>query len=262
MDFIEWIGRVTLARCSGVFSLAAVAWTVAVRALNPRQWPRTVRDVLSRQVLFTGIEAMRFISILAVALSVSIVAQVNLWATKLGQSQLLGPVLVTVVIRELGPLLTNFMVIARSGTAVAAELGQMQVAGEVRALDAQGLDPFTYLVVPRVVGMVISVSGLTVLFCAVTLVAGYLFGLMMGAPLGPAVLYFQGIVGDLDGRDVINISVKTVLPALLSGCICCIEGLGVSESITQVPQASTRALQKSVICLFILSAAVSAASYL
>jgi phospholipid/cholesterol/gamma-HCH transport system permease protein len=262
MKFLAAIGAAAIAQVRKVCYIAAIVAAVVLAAVRPRYWPRTTRDVLARQVLFTGIEAISFISILAVPLSVSIVVQVNLWITKLGQSRLLGPVLVTVVIRELGPLLTNFVVIGRSGTAMAGEMGQMKVSGQIRILDAQGLDPFTYLVLPRVLGMVISVFCLTVLFCGVTLVSGYFLGVLLGAPLGPAGLYFEGIVGSISLSDVGGVLAKTIVPALMTGAICCAEGLSVGNTISEVPMATTRALQRSVIALFVLSALVSLATYL
>ena len=77
--------------------------------------------------------------------------QYNAWIGKVVQSRLLGPVVVVVVVRELGPLLVNFVVIARSGSADATELGLMHVAGEISVLER--LDPLLFLVVPRVSGL-------------------------------------------------------------------------------------------------------------
>src|SRR3712207_9576670 len=66
-----------------------------------RSWRRTVRDVLARQVLYSGVEATPFTVVVAFLVGVSIVVQVQLWVRKVGQSQLIGPLLVAVVIREL-----------------------------------------------------------------------------------------------------------------------------------------------------------------
>jgi phospholipid/cholesterol/gamma-HCH transport system permease protein len=261
MKFLAALGSFAITRIRAAFYATAVVWAVLLAAARPRYWPRTTRDVLARQILFTGIEAIGFIAILAVPLSVSIVVQVNVWITKLGQSRLLGPVLVTVVIRELGPLLTNFIVIGRSGTAMAGEMGQMKVSGQIKLLDAQGLDPFTYLVLPRVLGMAVSVFCLTILFCVVTLISGYAIGVLLGAPLGPAGLYFEGIAGSITPADVGGVIAKTLVPALLTGAICCGEGLGVGNTISEVPMATTRGLQRSVIALFFVSAIVSLATY-
>jgi len=242
--------------------LAAVAWSVVAVSFKIGTWRRTVRDVLARQILFTFVEAIRFVSLLALLIGVSVVVQTQVWLTRVGQSGLLGPVLVAVIIRELGPLLVNFIVIGRSGAAVATELGNMNVAGEVRVLDAQGLDPFIYLVWPRVVGMAVSVFCLSIVFIVVSFVSGYLSGILMGANPGQPGLFIESVFKALQPADVTNLVAKTLVPGLLTGVICCTEGLRVSMAITGVPQATTRAVVRSVTALFIVSAIVSVLTYL
>ena len=75
----------------------------------------------------------------AVFVGITVVVQLVFWVGEAGQSQMLGPLLVAVVARELGPVLINLVVIVRSGSAMATELGVMKISGEVRALEAQGI---------------------------------------------------------------------------------------------------------------------------
>lgn len=142
----------------------AVVATVLMAMVRPDTWRRTVRLALARQIFQCGVEAVGFTSVMAAIVGVLVVVQVQLWLVRVGQTALLGPVLVTVVIRELGPLLANLVVLVRSGTAMAAELGNMRIAGEVRVLDSQGLDPLLFLVLPRALGFTISVFCLAIIF--------------------------------------------------------------------------------------------------
>lgn len=262
---MSWLGRV-----GGVFNrqaykvmhLTALIASVLWVSLQPRYWKRTVRDVLARQVLFTGVEAVRFTSLVAVLAGVSIVVQAQVWLSRVGQSALLGPLLVAVVIRELGPLLTNFIVIGRSGAAISSELANMRVGHEIRVLDAQGLDPFTYLVVPRVVGVALSVFGLAVVFIVVCFVSGFFFGVLMGGNTGDPSIFIHSVFKAIRPADVANLLAKTFIPGLLTGAICCTEGLSVQGAITEVPQATTRGLARSVGALFVTSALVSLLTYL
>lgn len=249
-------------RARALVSVAAMAWGVFRAALRRRTWPRTTRNVLARQILFTGVEAMRFVALLAVAVGLSIVVQTQVWLARVGQTQLLGPVLVMVVIREVGPLLVNFVIIGRSGTAIATELGNMKIAGEVRLLDSLGLDPFTYLVVPRVVGAAVSIFCLTVVFILVSFISGYVSGVLIGANPGAVDLFVNSVFRAIRPVDAINLFLKTILPGMTTGSICCLEGLGVSAAVTEVPQAATRALVRSTVALFVVSALVSVVTYL
>jgi phospholipid/cholesterol/gamma-HCH transport system permease protein len=99
-----------------------------------------------------GVEPIGFVCAVAVFVGISVVVQLAFWTGEAGQSQLLGPLLVAVVARELGPILTNVVVIVRSSSAMATELGVLKINGEVQALEARGCDPFLHLVLPRVLG--------------------------------------------------------------------------------------------------------------
>lgn len=262
MNPVGRLGVWAVAWLRGVTYLLAVAGTVLAVAVRPRYWPPAVRNVLARQILFTGYEATRFVSLIAFLVGVSIVVQTQVALVKFGQSGYLGPILVMVIIREVGPLLTNFVVIGRSGTAMATEMANMKVNGEIPVLDAQGLDPFLYLVVPRVLGAAISIFCLTIIFIVVSFVSGYLSGLLMGANTGDPAMFAHTVFGALTQADVLNLLIKSFVPGLLMGAICCTEGLGVKGAITEVPQAATRAVVRSTGALFITSALVSLVTYL
>ncbi len=262
MNAVGQIGKLVAGKWNTLTYLLALVFATLVMAVKPRYWPRTVRNVLARQILFTGVEATRFISLIALLVGVSIVVQAQIWLLRVGQFELLGPILVAVVIRELAPLLTCFVVIGRSGTAIAAELGNMRVHGEIRLLDAQGLDPFSYLVLPRVLGMMVSVFGLTVVFVVVCFASGYLSGFLIGASPGLPMVFIDSVLGALEPRDVIAFLTKTIIPGLLTGAICCAEGMSVRGAMTEVPQATTRSLVYSVGALFIVSALISLITYI
>lgn len=246
----------------GLTYLLAVVGTVVAVAVRPRFWPPAVRNVLARQILFTGYEATRFIALIASLVGVSIVVQTQVALTRFGQSGYLGPVLVMIIVREVAPLLTNFVVLGRSGTAMTTEMANMKVNGEVSVLDAQGLDPFLYLVVPRVLGAAISIFCLTIIFIVVSFVSGYLSGLLLGANTGDPSMFAHTVFSALTKADVLNLLIKAFVPGLLMGAICCGEGLGVRGAITEVPQAATRAVVRSTGALFITSALVSLVTYL
>jgi phospholipid/cholesterol/gamma-HCH transport system permease protein len=129
-----------------------------------------------------------------------VVVQAAVWLARLDQSALFGPLVANVVVQMLGPVLVNFFVIGRSGTAMATELANMAVHHEVEVIDSQGVDPFLYLVVPRVVGTAAAVLGLSLLLVAVALVTGYAVGLATREPA-------------LAGRQVIDGVLLAVRPA-------------------------------------------------
>lgn len=262
MNILVLPGRYFLARWRFLRYLAAVTATVAAVCFKRGTFRTTVRNVLARQVLFTGFEAIGFVSLLAFLVGIAVVVQAQVWLVRAGQAALLGPLLVMVIVREIGPLLVNFVVIGRSGTAIATELGNMNVSGEVRLLDSLGLDPLIYLVVPRVLGVMISVFCLTILFITVSFGSGYISGVLLGASTASWQFFARSVLGAIQPEDIFNLLAKTLIPGLLTGVICSVEGLGVSRAITEVPQAATRAVVRSVTALFLTSVIISVFTYL
>ena len=262
MKLVSAVGSIAINRLRVIQYIAAMVAAVVWNSIRPSTWTAPIRDVLARQVYFTGVQAMRFTCQVGLLVGVSIVVQVQLWLGRVGQSKLLGPILVTVVIRELGPLAANLIVIGRSGNAIATELGGMQNRGEVRVLDALGLDPLLYLILPRVMGIAISVFCLTIVFIAAALVSGYLCGGIFGVRTGPPGLFINSVAQAVGAADVVNLVVKAILTGLLTGVICCLEGLSVGHDATQIPRACTRAVQGSILALFVVAAGVSLMTYM
>lgn len=262
MSVLGAIGAGTRERAGRAARITALVWAVLVQAARPRTWTAPLRNVLARQVLFTGLEATSFVSLIALIVGVLVVVQAQYWLVRLGQAALIGPILTAVVVREVGPLLTNFVVIARSGTAISTELANMKVHGEIRTLDAMGVDPFIYLVIPRVLGVAASTFCLTVVFLAVTFIGGFLclWAIELGdVDLG---LFFGNIFGAIGIRDVFSLLAKSILPGMMTGAICCDEGLAVGAAATEVPIAATRGVIRSVAALFVTSLLISLMAYL
>ena len=130
------LGHTTREYVLEILQSLAVLGAVLVLAMQPRQWRRTVRAVFARQFLFTGVGAAKFTVVLAALAGVLVVVQATVWLGRVGMAHLSGPLLVAVMVRELGPLLANLVVIVNSGGAMATELGLMKLRGDVRVLEA------------------------------------------------------------------------------------------------------------------------------
>ena len=258
---IGGLGEMVWAQWDEVRHAAAVIGTVFCLGICPSYWVRTARKEFARQVLAIAVEPLWFVSAVAVLVGISVVVQLSFWADEAGQSQLVGPLLVTVVARELGPVLINLVVIVRSGSAMTTELGVLKISRDFRLLEAQGGDPFRKLVMPRVLGMAVSTFCLTIVFILVALVSGYFFAAWMGKGSRDLLLFADTVSGAVHPKDIFNILAKSILPALFASASCCIGGLGVGGSVAEIPPATQRALTRSVAGLFVISAAVSLLTY-
>src|SRR6185436_3972732 len=262
LQALAGIGRFLRERWDELRYIAAVIGTVLYISVHPRVWVRAARKAFARQVMAIGVEPVGFVCAVAAFVGISVVVQLTFWAGEAGQSQLLGPLLVAVVARELGPMLINLVVIVRSGSAMTTELGVLKIDGEVRALDARGGDPFLHFVMPRVLGMALSTFCLTIVFILVAFASGFLFSAWTGQGSRDLFLFADTLSSAVQPKDIFNILAKSILPALFASASCCIGGLGVGGSVAEIPQATQQALTRSMAGLFIISGVVSALTYL
>ena len=256
------LGGFTRAQWEELRHAAAVIGTALYTSLRPRYWTHTRRHLFARQVRAVGVEPLGFVFALAVFVGISVVVQLSFWTGEVGQSQLLGPLLVAVVARELGPVLINLVVIVRSGSAMTTELGVLKINGEVQIREGQGSDPFLQLVMPRVLGVAVSTFCLTIVFILIAFASGYLFAAWLGKGSSDLFLFADTVSGAVQSKDIFNILAKTILPALFASASWCIGGLGVGGSDAKIPAATQRALTRSVAGLFVISAVVTLLTYL
>ena len=261
MNTIAQIGLYSLNTFQEMRYQVAVVLAVLFTSAKKRYWTKTVRVEFARHICSSGVESIGFVAYIAFAVGISFVAQALVWTEKMGQSTLLGPLFVTVLIREIVPILNNILAITRNGTAMTTELGNMKISGSVQVLDAQGLDPFIYLVMPRVLGLMIAVFCLNVVFIMVSFSTGYIAGRLLSPDITDPSSFINNILTSISLIDFVSLSAKSIIPALFTGSICCTEGLRVGRSGSEVPVATKRALSRSVRALFMTSMIISLLTY-
>jgi phospholipid/cholesterol/gamma-HCH transport system permease protein len=170
-----------------------------------------------------------------------------------GAINYLGTIMVLAVVRELGPLLAALLVLARIGTANVIELGTARAMGEVEALEALGIDPVHYLVVPRVIGMAVGVFSLTVYLIIGALLSGYLWAFVQDVPLRPGD-YFRQLTGSLSGLDFALLALKTCVFGFIISIATCYHGLAQPLRLEEVSYATVRAVAQSIIACVLLDA--------
>jgi phospholipid/cholesterol/gamma-HCH transport system permease protein len=149
--------------------------------------------------------------------------------------------------------LTALLVLARVGTANVVELGTARAMGEVEALEALGIDPVHYLVVPRVVGLTVGVFSLTVYLILGTLVSGYLWAFLQDVPLLPGE-YFRQLAGALSYLDFALLALKTCAFGFIIAIVTCYHGLAQPLQLNEISRATVRAVAQSTIACVLLDA--------
>src|SRR5438128_2193697 len=208
-SYVNFLGRKFFRFFTIVHGLGAFALiTLAVMFTKSRAARQIVSPLILSQLSRSGLRMLPMIVFLALALGLVIIGQTVSLLTRVGANAYLGTVMVTVVVRELGPLLTALIVLSRAGTANVVELGTARALGEVEALEVLGIDPIHYLVVPRVIGMALGIFSLTVYLILIALASGYLWAFLQDVPLTPGD-YFRQLAASLRGQDFVFLALKT-----------------------------------------------------
>ena len=217
------------------------------------------RRVMSLQILFTGIEAVGVIAIMSLALGAVIIIQGLSLLPQLGQSSLIYMLLIIVITRELGPLLTAFVVAARSGTAIATELGNMVINHEVEAYLAAGINPLSYLVVPRIIGVTVSTFILNLYFNIFGLLGSFLVT-QFSRPVSFSE-YFDGVLAALSFTDVGTSLIKSLVFGAIISVVATYYGFKVERAPTEVPQMAIHAVGRGVVLCIVADAIITILYY-
>ena len=252
--YAGFVGRTVFEFLVAVHGLGAFALiTLGVLLRKFRVARLVIWPLAAHEISRAGVRLLPMFLFFASALGFLIIGQTVSWLTRVGAINFLGGIMVIVVVRELGPLLTALLVLARVGTANVVELGTARATGEVEALEALGIDPVHYLVVPRVVGMAVGMFSLTVYLILGALVSGYLWAFIQDVPLLPGD-YFDQLAGSLSYLDFILLALKTGAFGFIIAIVTCYHGLAQPLQLNEISRATVRAVAQSTVACMLLDA--------
>lgn len=219
---------------------------------------RSVRQIVWRQLLFTFSDAIPVTIRVSISVGLLLLVQTAMWSESMGSgSQVTWPLIIRVMVRDLSPMLASMVVIGRSASAIASELSIMKVTGQIEVIESHGIDPMSYLVMPRIIAPMISVPLLGCVILVVTFSSGYVVGLVMNVMrLNPSG-FLDEIAKSIQLYDAWFFFPKTIVTGAFIGAICCFEGLSVKSSLTESPRVASRAGVRSMTAVFVISAILS-----
>jgi phospholipid/cholesterol/gamma-HCH transport system permease protein len=247
------VGQWAIDQMQGLIQFSGIAVAVIRQSLRPLTWRRTVRAELFEQCHQVGMRALPFILITGSLVGFGIVYQAIYWLYLFGQTEYTAPILVTVLVREVAPLFVALIVIGRSGSVILVELGNMRIDGQVRMLDAQGIDPFLFLIVPRVVAVSVCMFSLTIAFITVALVSGFLAGNALGSMDFTFYDFVFRILSEMEPADFATIPLKTFTIGFVVSLIACTIGMSVSGSRSDLLTELPRYVTKSALAALLIS---------
>jgi len=251
MAFLNSVGQNAIDGLAYVGGLARLTGRAAYLTLIGPFRGKPVR--LSRaihQAMAVGVEALPILSTITFFVGLILALQGAYELRKFGALQYVAGGVAVSMTRELGPLMTAVVVIGRSGSAFAAEIGTMKVTEEVDALTTMAINPIQFLVTPKFLAMILMLPCLTTWADFMGVMGGAVFG-VTGAnfTLGG---YVQASVDALLRRDIITGLIKSVMFGGVITAVGCYEGFQTGAGAEEVGRSTTSAVVMSIFLVIVV----------
>lgn len=224
-----------------------------VRSLARR--PRLDRTILEVDLAAGG--ALGIVALIAFLLGLVLAmqawVQLRVWGAEIYMADMVG----VSVTSEIGPLMTAIILAARSGSSNAAQLGSMVIGEEIEALQQMGVHPLRFLAVPKVLALAFAAVALGIVFDAVAIAGGALFG-FTAAGIQPGA-YFEQTRLALEVDEYTVGKLKSLMFGIAIGVVSCALGLRVTGGSEGVARATTKAVVLPIFLIIVMDAVFVAA---
>jgi phospholipid/cholesterol/gamma-HCH transport system permease protein len=218
-----------------------------------KEAPRNLQSIM-QQVTIIGYETLPVATVMAFFVGMVLALQTGVELNKYGSQDIIGAIVGYSMVREMGPVMTSFLVAGRAGSAMAAEIGVMKVYEEIDALKTLDINPVRYLAMPRMIACLLCVPALVIYVDLVGIIGGAIISNLHPQIFVSYATYYDSLTNALKLREVGNGLVKAVAFGGIISLVCCYVGFKTSGGARGIGRSTTR----SVVMSFML---VLAADY-
>jgi phospholipid/cholesterol/gamma-HCH transport system permease protein len=239
---IEGLGRIAV--FGGLIGRAALTPPVRWRAL-------------SQSVYDAGVLSIALVCASGWTVGLVLGLQLHKTLSSFGAQESLGTVVGLSLIRELGPVLTGLLVTGRAGSAITAEIGSMKTTEQLDGLRMMAIDPVHYIVMPRALGLMLSMPLLNAFFILLGIFGAYVIGVeLLGLDAGS---YISRLEASVEFREsVLQSLVKSMVFGAILGTVATWRGFSCAPNAAGVSRATTSTVVTTSVCIllsdFILTA--------
>ena len=251
MELARKVGASVIDTFSYLGALAVLAGRAAYSAFIGPFLGKPVRfQSAVAQAMEAGVRAVPILSLITFFIGLILALQSAYELKRFGALNFVASAVAISMSRELGPLITAIVVIGRSGSAFAAEIGTMKVSEEIDALETMAIDPVHFLVTPKFIAMVLMLPCLTIWANSMGILGGSLFGVLQADFTWSR--YINASLEALFLRDVVTGLIKSVMFGVTITAVGCQEGLSTGGGAEQVGRSTTRAVVVSIFLVILV----------
>jgi len=249
-DMVENVGRTTVDGVKELGYAAALFFESVYWLLLGRRWRQPVRvSSIVSEMMQIGILALPIVTVLSMTIGIMLAIQGIHTLRLFGAESRVTLGIALSITREFAPLITGILVAGRSGSALAARLGTMNINQEIDALLVMGINPVRFLVAPSLVAMMVMVPLLTFWADLIGLLgAGIYVGIDLGMSLGA---YVDEVLNVTSVDDLSHGLGKSIIFAALITLVAVVNGASVTGGAEGVGRATTRSVVQAIAAILI-----------
>lgn len=252
LRFLEVIGVTSLRLFSflgsNLWLLLEVAKLFCVSCILHRV--RFGKGAFVNQIVRIGVRSIGIVCLVCGCIGLILAIQMQPPLEEFGQADKIANIVGVAVLRELGPLIAAIVLTGFAGASIAAELGTMVVGEEIEALHSQALNPVRFLVLPRLLATVLSLTLLTIIGDVIAILsAGFVTVEFLGVPYE---IYKDNTLSQVVLADFGTGLIKAAVFGMILASIACTNGLKVSGGAAGVGKATTDTVVQTILTIVIV----------
>jgi phospholipid/cholesterol/gamma-HCH transport system permease protein len=245
VQFLILIGKFVLAALASIGQLSRFAWISITHMVTPRYYPARIFE----QFLFIGYFSLPVVGLTALFTGAALAQQIYVGGARFNAESFVPSIVVLGIVRELGPVLGSLMVAGRVSSSMAAELGTMRVTEQIDAMTTLSVDPYKYLIAPRILAAVIVLPLLTLVANTIGVLGGFLLATKrLGFNEGT---YLKLTRQFLETDDVVSSLTKAAVFGFIIALMGCYHGFHSSGGAAGVGRATTNAVVSAFILILL-----------
>ncbi|MEM9704845.1 MAG: ABC transporter permease [Pseudomonadota bacterium] len=242
--FFQIIGALTLDAFRGIGMLSVFITNTVGAVLLPPYYGGNVMAMMLR----IGFNSLPVVGLTAIFTGAALALNIYDGSARFNAETFLPQILSVSIVRELGPGFAALMVAGRASSAMAAELGAMRVSDQIDAMRTLSVNPYHYLIAPRVLATTLALPVLVFIADVIGIYGGYLTATL--ALNFEGATYIANIENFLTARDVISGLIKAAVFGFLISLMGCFFGYHSAGGARGVGAATRAAVVGSAVAIF------------
>jgi len=236
LDVAQGVGEMLLLLCETVYFF--------------KEAPRNLTSIL-RQMSLIGIGTLPIAMLVALFVGMVLSVQTGSELVLYGTQEAIGAIVGLSMVKELGPVMTSLLVAGRVGSAMAAEVGAMQVYEEIDALKTLEINPVRYLAMPRLIACLVSVPALVCFSVVVGIIGGGVVADVNPKINVPFSVYYDNMIRALSYKEVFKGLLKAMVFGGIIAHVGCYVGFKTTGGARGIGESTTRSVVLSFLLIMI-----------